>query len=142
MSDVGPPVAIQQPLAQPPVGAQGIPPPPAVPAPVQPPPVIAGAHPLPVIIITPPPQPAAQIGQEHPRLEAIPEDEEDKEENKPQLQGAGYRSPSSFSSSSSSASDDTLTAEDFDTAPNTPASRPKDPESPFGVKGDNLLSEF
>jgi hypothetical protein len=140
--NVGPPVAIQQPVAQPPVVAQGIPPPPAVPAPVQPLPVVAGAHPLPVIIITPPPQPAAQIGQEHPRLEAIPEEEEDEEENEPQLQGAGYRSPSSSSSSSSAASDDTLTAKDFATAPNTPASRPKDPNSPFGARGDNLLSQF
>jgi hypothetical protein len=140
--DVGPPVAnipLQQPVAQPPVIIQGIPPPPAVPAPVQPPPVVAGAHLPPVIIITPPPKPAAQIGQEYPRLEAIPEEEE---ENEPQPQGAGYRSPSSSSSSSSSTSDDTLTAEDFDTAPNTPASRPKDPESPFGAKGDNLLAEF
>jgi hypothetical protein len=140
--NVGPPVAnmpLQQPVAQPPVVVQGIPPPPAVPAPVQPPPVAAGAPPLPVIIVTPPPKPAAQVGQKHPRLEAIPEDE-DEEENEPQPQGAGYRSPSS--SSSSSASDDTLTAEDFDTAPNTPASLPKDPKSPFGARGDDLLSEF
>jgi hypothetical protein len=140
--DVGPPVAnipLQQPVAQPPVTVQGIPPPPVVPAPVQPPPIAAGAPPLPVIIVTPPPKPAAQIGQEHPRLEVIPE-EEDEEENKLQPQGAGYRSPSS--SSSLSASNDTLTAKDFDTAPNTPASWPKDPESPFGARGDDLLLEF
>jgi hypothetical protein len=31
---------------------------------------------------------------------------------------------------------------DYDTAPNTPAQRPKDPRSPFGAKGDNLLTEF
>jgi hypothetical protein len=43
---------------------------------VQLPPVVAGAHPLPVIIITPPPQPAAQVDREYPRLEAIPEEEE------------------------------------------------------------------
>jgi hypothetical protein len=105
---------------------------------VQPPPVVARAHPLPVIIITPPPQPAAQIGQEHPRLEDIPEEEE---EDEPQPQGVVYRSPSS-SSSSSTASDDTLTDEDFATAPNSPATRPRDPVSPFGAKGDDLLSQF
>ncbi len=118
--------------------------PPAIPAPVQPPPVVAGAHPLPVIIITPLPQPGAQIGQEHPRLEAIPEEEEeeDEEENEPQPQGADYRSPSSSSSSSSAASDDTLTADDFATAPSTPAPQPKDPNSPFGARGDDLLSQF
>ncbi len=137
--DVGPPVAnipLQQPVAQPTAVVQGIPPPPVVPAPVQLPPVVAGAPPLPVIIVTPPPKPAAQGGQEYPGLEAIPEEEE---EDEPQPQGAGYRSPTS-SSSSSSASDDTLTAEDFDTAPNTPATRPKYPESPFGARGDNLLT--
>jgi hypothetical protein len=140
--DVGPPVAnipLQQPVAQPPAVVQGIPPPPAVPAPVQLPPVVAGAPPLPVIIVAPPPQPAAQGGQEYPGLKAIPE--EDKEEDEPQPQGAGYRSPTS-SSSSASASDNTLTAEDFDTAPNTPATRPKDPESPFLARGDDLLTEF
>ena len=141
--DVGPPVAIQQPVAQPPVAVQGIPPPPAVPAPVQLPPVVAGAHPLPVIIITPPPQPAAQIDQEYPRLEAIPEEEEgEEEEDEPQAQGAGYRSPSSSSSSSSTASDDTVVADDFATAPNTPTPQQKDSNSPFGARGDDLLSQF
>ena len=141
--DVGPPVAIQQPVAQPPVAVQGIPPPPAVPAPVQLPPVVAGAHPLPVFIITPPPQPAAQIDQEYPRLEAIPEEEEgDEEEDEPQAQGAGYRSPSSSSSSSSTASDDTVVADDFATAPNTPTPQQKDSNSPFGARGDDLLSQF
>jgi hypothetical protein len=141
--DVGPPVAIQQPVAQPPVAVQGIPPPPAVPAPVQLPPVVAGAHPLPVIIVTPPPQPAAQINQEYPRLEAIPEEEEgEEEEDEPQAQGAGYRSPSSSSSSSSTASDDTVVADDFATAPNTPTPQQKDSNSPFGARGDDLLSQF
>jgi len=141
--DVGPPVAIQQPVAQPPVAVQGIPPPPAVPAPVQLPPVVAGAHPLPVFIITPPPQPAAQIDQEYPRLEAIPEEEEgEEEEDEPQAQGAGYRSPSSSSSSSSTASDDTVVADDFATAPNTPTPQQKDSNSPFGARGDDLLSQF
>ncbi len=139
---MGPPFAnipLQQPVAQPPAVVQGIPPPPAVPAPVQLPPVVAGGPPLPVIIVTPPSQPAAQGGQKYPGLEAIPE--EDEEEDEPQPQGAGYRSPTS-SSSLSSASDNTLTAEDFDTAPSTPAPRPKDPESPFGARGDDLLTEF
>jgi hypothetical protein len=140
--DVGPPVAnipLQQPVAQPPAVVQGIPPAPAVPAPVQLPRVAPGAPPLPVIIVAPLPQPAAQGGQEYPGLEAIPEEYE--EEDEPQPQGAGYRSPTS-SSSSASGSDDTLTAEDFDTAPNTPATRPKDPPSLSGAKGDDLLTEF
>jgi hypothetical protein len=139
--DVGPPVAnipLQQPVAQPPV-VQIIPPPPAVPAPVQPPPVIAAAPPPPIIIVTPPPKPAAQGGQKRPRLEAIPEEYEEEEE--PQPQGAAYRSPSS-SSSSSSASNDSFIAENYDTAPNTPAQQPKDPRSPFGARGDDLLTEF
>jgi hypothetical protein len=111
---------------------------------VQPPPVVAGAHPLPVIIITPPPQPAAQVDQEYPRLEAIPEEEEgeEEEEDEPQAQGQGYRSPSSSSSSSSTASDDTVVADDFATAPNTPTPRQKDSNSPFGARGDDLLSQF
>jgi hypothetical protein len=138
--DVGPPVAnipLQQPVAQPHV-VQIIPPPPAFPAPVQPPPVIAAAPPPPIIVITPPPKPAAQGGQKCPGLEAIPE--EDEEEDEPQPQGAGYRSPDS--SSSSSASNDSFTGEDYDTAPNTPAQQPKDPRSPFGARGDDLLTEF
>jgi len=135
--NVGPPVAnipLQQPMAQPPV-IQVIPPPPAVPAPVQPPPVVAAAPPPPIIVVAPPPKPAAQGGQRRPGLEAIPEEDEEIEEE-PQPQGAGYRSPSS---SSSSSSDNTLVAEDYDTAPNTPA---KDPKSPFGARGDNLLTEL
>jgi hypothetical protein len=80
-------------------------------------------------------KPAAQGGQRRPRLEAIPEEDEEEEEE-PQPQGAGYRSPSS---SSSSSSDNTLVAEDYDTAPNTPA---KDPKSLFGARGDNLLTEL
>ncbi len=136
--DVGPPVAnipLQQPVVQPPV-VQVIPPPPAVPAPVQLPPVIAGAPSPPIIVVTPPLKPAAQGGQKCTGLETIPEENEEEE---PQPQGAGYRSPDS---SSSSASNDSFTAEDYDTAPNTPAPRPKDPRSPFGARGDDLLTEF
>ncbi len=134
--DVEPPVAnipLQQPVAQPPV-IQIIPPPPAVPVPVQLPPVIAAAPPPPIIVVTPPPEPVAQGGQKCPGLETIPE--EDEEEEELQLQGAGYQSPDS------SSSNDSFTAEDYDTAPNTPAQQPKDPRSPFGARGDDLLTEF
>jgi hypothetical protein len=116
--NVGPPVAnipLQQPVVQPPV-VQIIPPPPAVPAPAQPPPVIAGAPPPPIIVVTPPPKPAAQGGQQRNGLETIPKEDEEEE---PQPQGAGYQSPDS--SSSSSASNDSFTAQDYYTAPNTPA---------------------
>jgi hypothetical protein len=107
---------------------------------VQPPPVAAAAPPHPIIIITPPPEPAAPGGQKRLGLKTIPEEEEEEEEE-PQPQGAGYRSPDS-SSSSSSASDDSFAAEDYGTAPNTPAHQPKEPRSPFGARGDDLLTEF
>jgi hypothetical protein len=137
--DVGPPVTnipLQQPVAQPPV-VQIIPPPPAVPAPVKLPPVIAAAPPPLIIVVTPLPELVAQGGQKCPGLETIPEEEEEEE---PQPQGAGYRTPDS--SSSSSASNDYFTAEDYNTASNTLAQRPKDPKSPFGARGDDLLTEF
>jgi hypothetical protein len=136
--DVGPPVAnipLQQPVAQPPV-IQVIPPPPAVPAPVQSLPVAAAAPPHPIVIITPPPEPAAPGGQKCPGLKTIP----DKEEEELELQGAGYQSPDS--SSSSSASDNSFAAEDYGTAPNTPVHQLKELGSPFGARGNDLLTEF
>jgi hypothetical protein len=140
--DIGPPVAnipLQQPVAQPPV-VQINPPPPTVRAPVQPSPVAAAAYPHPVIIITPLPKQAAPGSQKHPGLETIPEEEE---EDEPEPQGAGYQSPSaSSSSSSSSSSDASFSTEDYGTPPNTPAHRPREPRSPFGARGDNLLTEF
>jgi hypothetical protein len=143
--EVGPPVAIQQPVAQPQVVAQVIPPPPAIPAPVQPPPVAAGAHPLPVIVITPPPKPAAQIGQYHPGLEAIPEDEqEEEEEEEPEPQGAGYRSPTSSSSSASPAETPNTSFADevYGTPPDTPAHPERKTGSPFGTRGEAFLAEL
>jgi hypothetical protein len=131
-------IPLQQPVAQPSV-IQAIPPPPEVPAPVQPPPVAAAAPPHPIIIITPLPEPAAPGGQKCPGLETIPEEEEEEEEE-PEPQGAGYQSPSS--SSSSSASGDSFAAEDYGTASNTPAHQPKEPGSPFGARGNDILTEF
>jgi hypothetical protein len=116
--DIGPPVTnipLQQPVIQQPV----VPPPPiaAVPAQQQiipPAPVAAAAAaplPIPLIVVTPPPRPIAPSGQKRPRLQAIPEEDED---DLPEPQRAKFQS----SSSSSSLSDK------FNTPPDTPAAKP------------------
>jgi hypothetical protein len=139
--DVGPPVAnipLQQQVVQPPVVQPTIPAP--APAQLQPAAVLVPQIPQqpPQGINAPPQNQLAQGGQFNPKLEAIPEEDEEEQGDETEPQGASYRSRSS----SSAASSDTLTPEAYGTPPDTPDRRDKLRGSPFGPKGDALLDDL
>jgi hypothetical protein len=118
--DIRPPLAIalpQQQVVQPPVvQPQLYPPialpyiPPAPPAPPAQPQPAAPRLPVPLVVVTPPLRPFAQDSCKRHRLEAIPEEEEPVEPQRPRL----AELPSSSSSGS----------EEYDTPPDTPAVKP------------------
>ncbi len=137
--DIGPPVTnipLQQPVAQQPIA----PPAPIAAAPAQPQiilpaPIAAAAAaplPIPLIFITPLPRPITPGGQKCPRLQAIPEEDQDEP---PELQKARFQSSSSSSSSLSFSSDD------FDTPSDTPVAKPGGHRQP-GFGREDLPSAF